>query len=266
MKSLLVAWMLLLTTQYALAAGSITVPMNDANSFSNPLYTASENNIDRTLLNAAAWKMGPWSVSTAIPGFLGPNYLYSAANSGVKSILTWNWSAPMEGFYDIYERHTAYENRSQKARFSIENYSDRSHQTVYVDQQSNGGTWVKLTTVYMSRPARITVTTSNDVVAGANGRSTAGGVVVANAIRFVHVTGQRYVVNSLENNYVNMTCPSGKTPNLVVGHYFDPRNPDNQCSFSSADVSGNNFLVGNYLCGDPSWGVRKSVKVEYQCK
>ena len=247
------------------------IPEMDDHDFNNS--TSPKGVIDLILdvssSSGKVWTLGEWTKSTSIPGYIGSYYLYATQDKSTKSIMTWYFTIPKEGYYDIYEHHTAYFNRTNRAKLKISDGDSKSAimtTSAEVDQTGSNKTWVKVATIWARNSGNVTVTMSNDISPTATGTSINSGVVIADAMRLQHVSGKKYQVTSTEGSNISMTCPVGKTPDLIVGHYYDPNNKSKRCVFYSQNTGGgNSFLLGNYLCGDPSWGNQKAATLEYRC-
>jgi predicted small secreted protein len=106
-----------------ISAAPTTCPASDnLPPFATDSATFDDSNgpaVDVILDNNQAYTEGPWFHSTVISGYYSNDYIYAKRDSEVKSVMTWNWTAPTKGFYNIYENHTADSNRSPKASFKV---------------------------------------------------------------------------------------------------------------------------------------------------
>jgi hypothetical protein len=71
-----------------------------------------------------AEKEGKWTEGTGLKGFVGWGYSYAAANSNSK--LSWKFTAPADGKFDIRICYQPHENRSTKVLVSVDIDSDES--------------------------------------------------------------------------------------------------------------------------------------------
>lgn len=114
-----------------------------------------------------------WITSSATPGYYGSDYRYRTTEA-VNDPATWTASLPASGTYTVYARWNSGTNRSTTAPYIISHANGTS--TVYVNQQSNGGTWQVLGT-YTFNAGATNVQLSS--------WTTAGFVVIADAVKFV---------------------------------------------------------------------------------
>jgi autotransporter-associated beta strand protein len=118
---------------------------------------------------------GAWSVSTGVAGFYGTNYLLdgNTGATGGKSV-RFTPTIAFSGRYDVYLRWTADPNRASNARVNMNSTAGTTF--LRVNQQTNGGAWVKLGAFDFAAGTSGNVLLRND---GANGW------VVADAVQFV---------------------------------------------------------------------------------
>jgi len=90
------------------------------------------------------------------------------ANSAV-----WTPEIAEEGWYRVYARWSAHANRATDAKYTINH--DGGSETVMVNQQENGGTWVLLGTYYFNEGTAGTVMLTDE----------ANGYVIADAVKLV---------------------------------------------------------------------------------
>ena len=114
---------------------------------------------------------GSWS-SNSFQGRFGKSYRY--ANAGAASTATWTATLSETGEYDVYVTHRAAHNRAASARFTV-NASDGVHD-VNINQTENILTWVHI--------GRFPFNAGQNTVT-LNAAQSAGGRVIADAIRFV---------------------------------------------------------------------------------
>ena len=252
-------------TSYTCPAVSDTLPPFPSNS--TTFDDSNSSAVDVTIDNDKAHVSGPWTRSTVISGYHSRDYLFSRLDSEVKAIISWTWKPSSKGYYYVYENHSADANRSMATDFKISTTASKTFISKKLDQRYKGGTWNKLTTVWIAENAEATVSTANRVEAGTDGTKIDRGVVIADAVRFVKVQGAKYQASANEGSKVTLTCPSAHRPEIIMGHYYDPNNTSKRCVFDSSEYTGgSSFLVGNHLCGDPSWTVTKKATVEYTCR
>ncbi len=82
-----------------------------------------------------------WSTSTSTPGYYGTDYR-ARATASTSDPATWNFNLTAAGTYKVYVWYTAGTNRAAAAPYIV--YYSGGSQTVNVNQQTNGGTWVYL--------------------------------------------------------------------------------------------------------------------------
>lgn len=116
---------------------------------------------------------GAWSGSTSVPGFWGSDYLTDGnTNKGACSV-TFAPTLPADDVYDVYLRWTANANRATNVPVDI--IYPGGTNTVFVNQQVNGGAWVLLLTTNFSAG------TGGKVVIRTDGTT---GYVIADAVKF----------------------------------------------------------------------------------
>lgn len=131
---------------------------------------------DAILDNPAATLVGSWTTGTTAVDKFGANYLYTYAGSGA-AYAQFRPNLPVAGNYRVFEWHSQGSNRTTDAPVEI-THRDGA-QTVRVNQQINGGTWVLLGTF------PFTAGTGGFVRIRDN--FTTGTVVIADAIKFALV-------------------------------------------------------------------------------
>ncbi len=117
--------------------------------------------------------VGTWLTSTSIAGYNGVGYHTHTAGTGTNTV-TWGFTIPTAGSWQVYARWTGYSNRATNAKYTVNSAGGAS--TVIVNQQINGRTWVLLGT-YNFNAAGYSVLLSDN----------ANGYVIADAIRLVYV-------------------------------------------------------------------------------
>src|SRR6266853_3395058 len=119
---------------------------------------------------------GAWTASTADSGFVGANYLHDGnTGQGTKSV-RFTPTIATAGNYDVYLRWTADTNRATNVPVDVIHAGGTS--TFQVNEQTNGGSWVKLN----SNPLALDAGTVSSVLVRTDGTD---GFVIADAVRFV---------------------------------------------------------------------------------
>jgi hypothetical protein len=137
---------------------------------------------DIVLDESDATLMGRWITGTAGGEKHGAWYRYKRAGGGAG----WAQFTPqilVPGEYEVYEWHPSGRNRPVAATYTVT--STNGAQTVLVDQQTRGGRWNLLGTFPLAAGAAGNVRITDAFSGPANE------VVVADAIRFVHVAPAR---------------------------------------------------------------------------
>lgn len=124
--------------------------------------------------------VGGWVSSTNATGFEGTDYLWDggAPKTGKKVIYKPN--IVLEGSYEIFAKWTAHDNRAKEAPYEINDIS--GVQTVTMDQERNGGTWMSLGVFNLAQSSDQPVVTIN-----AEGTPSEAEIVVADAIKLVYM-------------------------------------------------------------------------------
>jgi hypothetical protein len=127
-----------------------------------------------TLLpDASGWSSG----SSA--GYYGSGYRYCTAATEATKQAVWTLDIKVPGTYQIYSWWVAGTNRVPDAEYIIQHSQGTT--TVYMNQQANGGKWNLLGTFEFSEPGTYTVTQTNK-------SSTAGNVVMVDALKYVNIS------------------------------------------------------------------------------
>jgi len=132
-----------------------------------------------------ASSVGTWTLSSAIAGFMGPNYREKAAGSGSASF-TWTSSLPVATTYAVHARWTVAPEHASNAPYTVHHAAGAT--TVAMNQKVSGGEW-NLLGVFSLAPGqdhRVVLTDAAD------------GVVVADAVKFLPVdqSTMRYYVHA----------------------------------------------------------------------
>jgi hypothetical protein len=134
---------------------------------------------------------GTWTLSTAVAGYYGTNFLHDGNAGGGKSV---RFSPNLvAGNYDVYLRWTASTNRADNVPVDV-NYAGGTT-TFTVNQKLNGGTWVLLGNFAFN------IGTAGNVLVRDDG---ANGYVIADAVQFVPSGGASPAAPS------NLTATPGK--------------------------------------------------------
>ena len=116
---------------------------------------------------------GSWDRGTAQPDRFGGSYHYTNGE-GVRRTATWDLYIPAEGTYEVSVWYPAAFNRAIDAPFTV-HHADGT-ETVFVNQQINGGEWVKLGEFRFRPDGERRVVLSNNIAEDAN-------LVIADAVR-----------------------------------------------------------------------------------
>jgi len=126
--------------------------------------------------NPAGTVVGDWSTGTIALGHYGADYYFGYPGTGA-AYVEYRPNLQASGTYSVYEWHSQGANRTTDA--PIEIGYDGGTQTVPVNQQINGGTWVLLGTHNFSAGTAGYVRIKDNF--------TTGSVVIADAVKFVYV-------------------------------------------------------------------------------
>jgi hypothetical protein len=215
--------------------------------------------------NSQAWSMGTWTHSKSVSGYYGVDYEEADKQLVKASDLTWSYVFQKDGLYGFFEHHVADKKNTKRADYILR--TDGHSYRVSVDQTKNGGTFNRALVVLGKKGHTITINLSNAAKSALPDENT--GKVIADAIGFQEVN-DIYLVTETGDEYnpLTISCDKGDTFLLLRGIYGDG-NFQNSCFFDETDAlihkSGDQMTIGNYLCGDPNWGARKTVQVEVFC-
>lgn len=98
--------------------------------------------LDAIVDNPDASFSGSWSTGTSAAGHWGDDYRFVDTGGTGTNTATWSFSPDEQGYYDIFVYYPSGSNRSTEAGFTVE--SAGGSDLVTINQQVNGGTWVKL--------------------------------------------------------------------------------------------------------------------------
>ena len=138
-------------------------------------FTGSAPPPDIIIDNPAATVMGSWTTNNTAADKYGANYYFTYPGSGA-AYTEYRPNLQASGNYSVYEWHSVGTNRTTDAPIEI-GYSGGT-QTVRINQQANGGTWVLLGTFNFSAGTTGYVRIKDNF--------TTGTVVIADAVKFVY--------------------------------------------------------------------------------
>ncbi len=169
------------------------------------LAATAEHIVDNT--DAGFSTTGTWTTSSGLPGYHGTNYLHDGSTAADAS-KTATWISPISttGTYDVFMRWTSYADRPDAAPVEVNYFGGIANLTV--NQQTGGGTWVKIGTWSFTGG-------SGDYVkiSGAD-----AGYTIADAVRWVPVTPvSEYIVDNTDAGF--STIGSWTTSTGVSGYY-----------------------------------------------
>jgi len=129
-----------------------------------------------------------WHNSTAISNYWGPRYIWT---DNENALATWTPWIRKTGYYDVYIRWTAENNRSTAAPVEIDS-SGVTIASLFIDQTQNGGEWYHLGRYIFKKDAK-------RASSGVKIRGAANGVVIADAVRFIYC-GSQNATGSCDTN------------------------------------------------------------------
>lgn len=140
--------------------------------------------IDPVIVDNLAASFAPsesaWPHSTGKPPFNGPDVQYHAAGGDGSATATWAPDLPNDGVYNVYAMWTSYWNRADNTPYTIHYTGDGGGtDTKWVNQQQEGGMWVKLGTYPFLAGTGGSVVLSDD--------ATGGSYIIADAVKFEYV-------------------------------------------------------------------------------
>ena len=145
-----------------------------------------------TNTNSAFETVGRWLVSSTGRGYLGTNYLYAPAGTGLNQV-GWFFSIPTPGTYTVSARWPASARNVASAQYSVTHALGMT--TASVNQKINGGRWNKLGDFVFDAGEYAVVLTDKP------GSGT--GTVVADAVRIMGVTNGGTFDQIIDNS----ACP-----------------------------------------------------------
>jgi hypothetical protein len=118
-----------------------------------------------------------WSTSNSTGGYIGSNYAHDGTSgSDPGKWARWTPTINTSGYYTVQVRYTSHENRPNNVKYKV--YHSGGVTEKWVNQQTNGGTWVNLGMYHMqagtSQNFAVTLDPSSD-----------SGYTIADAVRFV---------------------------------------------------------------------------------
>lgn len=161
--------------------------------------------------------VGSWWASSQVSGYIGDGYMYKIEGVGSYTS-TWSFDIPQAGDWEVYARWTSSNNRATDAPFTIK-HADGAD-TIYVDQEVNGGEWNSLG-VYPFGEGGGSVVLSD----------LADEVVIADAIRLVL---REVAWPTISYSPAGMTF-SGDMKNMQV--FFGLKSPGVEQSVAFRDIS-----------------------------
>lgn len=132
------------------ASSSITVPVSAADvqdnksqqNFSFNTLPAVPDLIVDNLDPEFSITQGNWGSGSFGNPFNG-SYVFASTNgTTITSSVIWEAELPLEGFYRVSTRYTSGGNRAPDAPYSV--FTDDGSETFFINQQSNGDTWITL--------------------------------------------------------------------------------------------------------------------------
>jgi hypothetical protein len=140
------------------------------------IFTNSPPPPDVILDNPSATVVGTWAAGTSSPDKYGSDYRFKDTKGSGAAYVEFRPNLPASGNYQVFEWHPQGANRTTDA--PVEITSNGGPQTVLVNQQINGGTWVWLGTFNFSAGTAGCVRIKDNF--------TTGSVVLADAVKFVY--------------------------------------------------------------------------------
>ncbi len=131
--------------------------------------------------NGSATLSGAWSTASSATDKYGADYLFASTAVTETKTAVWTPTIAYPGNYNVYVWYSVGTNRATNAPYTT--YWDGGSQTTSVDQTANGGQWILL-----QSNRHFAAGTAGYVVLG-NGTGATGKVVIADAVRFVQVSG-----------------------------------------------------------------------------
>jgi len=131
--------------------------------------------------NPAATYTGVWTTATSSTDKYGADYKYASTAVTEGKTASWTPTIQYAGNYNVYIWYTIGSNRATNAPYTT--YWDGGNATVNVNQTVSGGQWVLL-----QSSKHFAAGTAGYVKLG-NGTGATGKVVIADAVRYVQVSG-----------------------------------------------------------------------------
>ncbi len=154
--------------------GSFESPSTLVNVADRQSFTVTDDVVRITLDNSDATPANTWASSSALGGYVGPDYLFNYAGGAGR--LTYTPNIPAGGSYEVFVNYTSASNRATNAAFEV--VSQNGTSIVPVNQQVGGGTFRSIGRFNFLAGILGSVTLR---------ASDADGVVVGDAVQFVRV-------------------------------------------------------------------------------
>ncbi|HET6454427.1 MAG TPA: family 10 glycosylhydrolase [Armatimonadota bacterium] len=147
--------------------------------------------------NPACEVSGVWTTGSASPDKYGADYIFASTAVTEGKTAIWRPNLASGGTYDVYCWYPQGTNRAVNSPYTVYYYG--GSQTVNVNQQANGGQWVRLVS------GKIFAAGTSGYVKLGNGTGATGSIVLADAVRFVTVSvdnGPDTIAPSIPTNLV----------------------------------------------------------------
>jgi len=131
--------------------------------------------------NGATTLTGAWATASSAPDKYGADYIYASTAASETKTATWTPTIAYPGNYNVYVWYSVGSNRATNAPYFTQ--WDGGSATANVNQQANGGQWVLI------QSSRHFATGTAGYVKLGNGTGATGSVVIADAVRFVQISG-----------------------------------------------------------------------------
>jgi len=166
---------------YQNGTGSAYITAGDVSSVDITMLPPGGGGDEIIIDNPSASFTGSWSTGTASTDKYGSDYAFANTATSETATAIWQPSITSAGNYDVYVWYPQGSNRSAAAPYTV--YYSGGYATTNVNQTTGGGAWVKIAS---SKPF---VTGTSGYVKLSNYTSESSKVVMADAVRFVKVSG-----------------------------------------------------------------------------